>query len=569
MRAKIDERRAAQLPGNILVELADGTYLQSETLKFTGADSGWNGSTITYAAAPGAKPVFSGGTLLLGWRQVDPVKNVWQAPVPAGKDVRRLWIDGVAADTAKSRSCSKTDCLITAEGITGASKLGLTGVSDWSDAYADLVVQWRNFQCGISGVSGDTLVMEQPCWKNSGNKTGRVGPAWDSASAATTYESRKNGIRAVSGPIELLDQPGEFSYSSTAKTVSYIPRAGQDMIEAQAITPTTEVLLDLAGTEAQPIQNITISGISFAYSAWDQPFTNDGYAGMQAGMTLTKAEGPTDQAGRYYTQQKPAVHVATGRNITISDANFTRSAGSGLLIEKGSRNVSVRESSFTDLSGGAIYLGDTEPNPAEAMTSGSNLITENAVAGTGKHYTDSVGIWAGYEVGSKIDRNTLQNLPYSGISMGWGWNQPVARNPVSKNNSISFNRVINVMMAEYGMRDGGAIYTQGPNPGTVIEGNYLNRSTANSIYLDEQSSFYTVKNNVSTRAKGSWISNWAGYGINNEAFGNYTDRPFRKMGGRGSTQHDNQLDLTSLPAEAVAIGANAGANAPNQVELLP
>lgn len=80
------------------------------------------------------------------------------------------------------------------------------------------------------------------------------------------------------------------------------------MRRAQAVTPHTEQLLVVDGAH-----DVTVSGIGFAYAAYRQPGTDEGYAGMQAGLTLTGATGPVDHAGRFYTKPSAAVTVRGGR----------------------------------------------------------------------------------------------------------------------------------------------------------------------------------------------------------------------------------------------------------------
>lgn len=177
-----------------------------------------------------------------------------------------------------------------------------------------------------------------------------------------------------------------------------------------------------------------------------------------------------------------------------------------------------------------------------------------------------MGIWAGYEAGLTIDHNSLDHLPYSGISVGWGWNQPEAQQSVLRENKITNNRITNAMQVEYGQHDGGAIYTQGAQPGTVISGNYINRSAygnterdGNGVYLDEQSSYIRVEHNVITHVGFKWVSNWADYGIQNTVRGNWTDTDAPALAGLGSTMVDNHTKLELLPDDAVTVAANAGA----------
>lgn len=164
-----------------------------------------------------------------------------------------------------------------------------------------------------------------------------------------------------------------------------------------------------------------------------------------------------------------------------------------------------------------------------------------------------MGIWAGYEAGLTIDHNSLDHLPYSGISVGWGWNQPESQKSVLRDNKVTGNRITDVMEVAREQHDGGAIYTQGAQPGTVLSGNYINRSAfgnterdGNGIYLDEQSSHIRVERNVITRIGYKWVSNWADYGIENTARGNWTDTAAPALGGKGSVMTDNLTGLDRL-----------------------
>ncbi|MEV8565062.1 right-handed parallel beta-helix repeat-containing protein [Streptomyces sp. NPDC051322] len=538
--------------GAVTVELADGTYTRGTALQLTAADSG-----TTWTAAPGAHPVLSGGRGITGWTRAE--NGAWTAQVPDGVTPRQLFVNGVRATPARGAACPAGVCDATRTGMTGARA---TGIADWqrpTDAEAVIKVRWRNYHCRISGVSGDNLTFAQPCWTNSASGTGRTGPAWDSTTVDST---RYSGVAFFENAPELLDQPGEFVRDSAAHTVTYLPRKGENMRHVTAVTPSTEHLMTVEGAH-----DVRIQGIGFAYAAYQQPNSDEGYAGTQAGLTLTGATGPVDHAGRYYTKPSAALLVRGGRRITVERASFTHLGGAGVTLEAGTKDSAVTRSDFTDLSSGAAYIGDTEPMPAPQLAGEDNTFSYNTVSRAGVEYTDAAGVWAGYEAGLTIDHNTLDRLPYSGISVGWGWNQPESRTSVLRDNRITDNRITNVMQVKDAQHDGGAIYTQGAQPGTVISGNYINRSAygnterdGNGIYLDEQSSYITVENNVLTRLGYKWVSNWADYGIHNNARGNWVDTDAPALAGTGSTMTGNHTRLDRLPAAAVKVAAAAGAH---------
>ncbi|MEV7571300.1 right-handed parallel beta-helix repeat-containing protein [Streptomyces tanashiensis] len=550
---------------DVRVELADGTYTMNGPLELGPADSGRDGHTVTWAAAPGAEPVLSGGRALTGW--AGNPDGTWTAEAPENITPRQLFVDGVRAVRARGDSCPAAVCDATQEGMTGARA---TGIAHWArptDAEAVIRVRWRAYHCRITGVSGDVMTFAQPCWANSASGTDRTGPAWDTTTVDST---RYSEVSFFENARELLDEPGEFVWDSGARTVTYLPRAGENMRRARTVTPVTENLLTLDG-----VHDVRVTGIGFAYAAYRQPSTDDGYAGTQAGLTLTGATGPADHAGRHYTKPAAALTVRGGRRVVVDHAAFTRLGGAGVVFEHGTQDSTLARSRFTDLSSGAAYIGDTEPLPTAELTGARNTVSHNTIRRTGVEYTDSVGIWAGYEAETVIDHNTLDDLPYSGISVGWGWNQPEARNSALRDNRITDNRITDVMRVAYDQHDGGAVYTQGAQPGTVISGNYINRSAygnterdGNGIYLDEQSSHIAVTRNVITRVGYKWVSNWADYGVDNHATGNWTDTAAPALAGTGSTMTGNRTGLDLLPAEALQVASAAGAGGRGDVEQL-
>ncbi|MEU7577279.1 right-handed parallel beta-helix repeat-containing protein [Streptomyces sp. NPDC041068] len=549
---------------DVRIELAGGTYELSAPLKLGAADSGRSGHTVTWAAAPGADPVLSGGRTVEGWARNSD--GTWTAAVAEGVTPRQLFVDGRRAVRARGAACSAATCDATKAGMTGAEA---TGVAKWrkpTAAEAVIKVRWRNYRCRVTGVQGDNISFAQPCWANSASGTNRTGPAWDST---TVDSARYRGVAFFENAHELLDKPGEFVWDAEDRTVTYLPRAGENLRHARVVTPATERLMVVDGAH-----DVRVDGIGFAYAAYHQPSTDEGYAGTQAGLTLTGTTGPVDHAGRYYTKPTAALTVRGGRQVVVTRAEFAHLGGAGVVLEAGTEDSVVSRSRFTDLSSGAVYVGDTEPKPDPELAGERNTVAYNTIRRTGVEYTDSVGIWAGYEAELSVDHNTLDDLPYSGISVGWGWNQPEARESVLRDNRVTANRITDVMRVEHDQHDGGAVYTQGAQPGTVVSGNYINRSAygnterdGNGIYLDEQSSYIRVEGNVLTRVGYKWVSNWADYGIKNHATGNWTDTDAPALAGTGSTASGNRTELDRLPAQALAVAERAGSR-PERVEQL-
>src|SRR3546814_11172937 len=65
--------RAANANSDVVVRIADGTYRLDAPITLAAADGGQQGWVVTWAAAPGAKPVLSGGVAVTGWKLHDKI----------------------------------------------------------------------------------------------------------------------------------------------------------------------------------------------------------------------------------------------------------------------------------------------------------------------------------------------------------------------------------------------------------------------------------------------------------------------------------------------------------------
>lgn len=106
---------------------------------------------------------------------------------------------------------------------------------------------------------------------------------------------------------------------------------------------------------------------------------------------------------------------------------------------------------------------------------------------------DSCAMVAYYVENTEFLHNEISDVPYSGISMGWGWGDETG----SRNNRISHNYVENTSRTLF---DGGSYYVLGPQPGTEITDNWAKSDVIGSAayYLDEGTNGLTYRNNVST-----------------------------------------------------------------------
>jgi hypothetical protein len=106
-----------------------------------------------------------------------------------------------------------------------------------------------------------------------------------------------------------------------------------------------------------------------------------------------------------------------------------------------------------------------------------------------------VGVWIGHGAGCKIAHNTIHDMYYSGVSVGWNW----AVVTTARDNIIEWNHIYDI--GQHVLSDMGGIYLLGAQPGTVERYNHIHhvtrsRNCAFGVYFDSGTAFVTVTNNV-------------------------------------------------------------------------
>jgi hypothetical protein len=155
-----------------------------------------------------------------------------------------------------------------------------------------------------------------------------------------------------------------------------------------------------------------------------------------------------------------------------------------------------------------VLTEDHHPTDVRRIVKG-NQVVHCEFHHIGVEYQDSVAVFGGYVNGTVIAHNEIHDLPYTGISVGWGWgeedsgggNYPVIpyryTTPTpAGDNRIEFNHIHDVMLLR---NDGGGIYMLSNQPGTIIRGNHIHDNSKGGgpggIYLDEGSGFIEITGN--------------------------------------------------------------------------
>ena len=539
---------------DIVVNLKGGTYSLSQPLRLTAADSGSNGYDVVYRAVPGEMPVISGGKRLTGWSLYDKETDIYVADV-GDLRTRQLYVNGERATRARG-PMNPQGFTETATGYASSDET----MASWrnpSDIEVVDRVLWKEFRCPVASVEGSAITMQQPCWDNANLHRGiDIGtPTW------------------IENAFELLDTPGEWYLDEKAGQLYYMPRTGEELSTADVVAPALESLVRGEGTLDAPLRNVHFEGLNFAYSTWLAPISDEGYAIAQSGFRIVGSNNPDFNSTRPNWAKTPAaVTFKNARGVALTRNTFSQIGSVGVNVESGSQDNTITGNLFQDISASGIQIGGVEevdhhPDDPRQIVK-DNTVDNNVITRIGAEYSDGVGVWVGYTDHTTVAHNDLFDLPYSGIVVGWGWGLfdaggnpsypgnagvPIYDTPTtSQNNVIAKNRIVDLMQVLF---DGGAIYTLGASPGTVVTGNYIRcqRNEFGALYPDEGSADVSFTDNVVENTV-RWLHVWTPSIHDLLIADNYHDNQTMTVNGTNITMRNNPYvqEPQALPASIIS-----------------
>ncbi|MFJ7218978.1 fibronectin type III domain-containing protein [Amycolatopsis sp. NPDC098790] len=585
-------QRAPHLTRDLTVHLAPGVFRLTEPLRLDARDSGGNGHRVIWQGSGSGDTELNGGVRVTGWRPVPGRPGLFAAAAPRGLDnTRQLYVDGVREQRA--RGPLPVTVKATATGYTASADtlahwrnpqdiefVYTAGEALWN-IQRDGLGQWTEPRCPLAAAEGTTITMAQPCWDNStkrvlfpdipGRSVNMVGPADLTNGRHPTY---------AENAFELLDTPGEWYLDRSAHVVYYLPKPGQDLRRADVEVPVLEKLVDARG-----IHDVAFRGLRYSYATWLTPSSPEGFSEIQAGYTITGANGWATQGlcqfvpggtcpYASWTREPANVSVSHGQRVEFSDSVFAHLGGAGLDLIDGTKESQVRGDIFTDISGNGVQLGgvDKPTTDTDADVVRDIAVTDNHLYGLPREFHGGVPIVNGYTVRNTLSHNQIDHVGYSAISVGWGgWpdkiKQPATPN-LSHDNTVSDNLIFDYMLM---LDDGGGIYTQGItgtslDDGEKVTGNVIHGQwgLGKGVYTDNGNTYETIRGNVLydmayANVGTVHVDYRDGLGNNDPTLteGNYWEQGDRDKVDKGAITRGNKL-LASPSDAPAAIVANAG-----------
>ena len=286
-----------------------------------------------------------------------------------------------------------------------------------------------------------------------------------------------------------------------------------------------------------------------------------GHVPLQAGMYLTDGyridpkmerdylNHPLDNQG-WLGRPAAAVSVAAANQIDFERCRFDHLGSTGLDYEEAVQGGVVRGCLFRDIAGNGLVVGSFSPAAHETHlpydptdlreVCAHQQISNCYFTEVGNEDWGCLAILAGYVKDINIEHNEICEVPYSGISLGWGWTQTV--------NCMRNNRVHANLIHHYAkhMYDVAGVYTLGSQPKSYVTENCVHSIYKPGyvhdpnhwfyLYTDEGSSFITVRDNWTEGEK--YLQNANGPGNVWENKGPQVDTVIRERAGLEAEYRD-------------------------------
>jgi hypothetical protein len=491
---------ARNVSGDITVYLRTGDYRLAAPLVFTPDDSN-DDKHLTIRAFRDEKVVVKGGVALenLQWQ---PYKNGIVKTRLVGAPVMDLLIvNGELRHQARYPNYSPDAIRFNGTSADATSPARVKRWKNPAGAYLHAMHahDWGDFHYRITGRDKDGKLAMEGGWQNN----------------------RQYGIhrenRMVENVFEELDAPGEWYYSAEESTLYYYPPTGEDIASATFESPQLRHLIEIRGSEANPVRNLNIEGIDLSQTV--RTF-------MEKYEPLLRSDWTIYRGG--------AVVFEGAVNCALKNCNLYNLGGNAVFFSRYNRRCEVVGSHLFNIGASAVcFVGapdavrspsfeyaqfvpadsmDRAKGPANSNYPADCRVYDNLIHRIGLYEKQITGVELSMCRAITLSHNTIYDTPRAGINISEGtWGGHV----------LEFNDVFNTVKEtgdhgsfnswgrdRYWLPDGRLVDSLAATAGydrlaladametTLIRNNRFRCDRGWDIDLDDGSTNYHISNNL-------------------------------------------------------------------------
>lgn len=539
-------KELSDLSSDIVINLLPGVHEIKETLVFDNTNTSKN-RAITFK---GDNATVFGGTYVKNWEKHND--KLYKAKLDI-EDVRNLYINTYPAKRARTKySYFISDVIKNGEetvGVRVSEKNFPKGFNNFKDM--EFVNPWE-WECHRYKIKDYQYLPESHEYAFIFDMT------YTTVIKRLGKESRSFYLE---NDFSLLDEEGEFYFDKDEKVIYYYPYTDEDMTKVEATVGKKEMFVHILGADNEHRAcNVTFEGIKFAGGACNI-ISKTGYGCYQSDALSEKVKhlSPETFTDGYFGVNTSQFRLNFADGITFKGCEFYNMGSAIIGMNDSVSNVLVEGSIFRDSSATGIRVGSPfHYREKEGIDVCRGITIQNNVfARLPGELLNNCAVSVYYESDIKILHNYFKDIPYTAITLGWGWEGAVAYD--SRNFDVAYNHIDHCMGV---LHDGGGIYTLGEIKNCHIHDNLINDVNCFALYNDAGSAQISTYNNVVFNSRLSMYVQLTRYLTNNlNIYNNFSDEPKTSIPTDNETvkwEEFIKVDRYNLTGEAAEIAARAG-----------
>ncbi|MDA9335701.1 right-handed parallel beta-helix repeat-containing protein, partial [Flavobacteriaceae bacterium] len=471
---------------DIVVFIREGFYQLNKTVVFGLEDSGGVTQTITYAAYPREKPVFSSGKQINGWEklttEIPGLPNVAEGNVLVANVSDKFL---TLFDEEGMLPRAQSEGFISEEKTNSRNRLHFPddAFKNWSNM-EDAEIKVRPHHAWITNMLPVESFIE---------KKQIVNTSIDATYAMNVLHFLKKTENAwVENVIEELDKPGEWVINTKEGKVYLWPR-NESTVYAPQLIEFIRVEGEINEKKAKdiPVRNLHFRGLTFKHGERYTLKPDD--AGLQHDWDM-------------FDKDNALVRFRGTENCSIEQSHFLHSGSGAIRVDLHGMNNKISSNHIEHLGGAGILLAGYGPGTKDVNK--KNTVYNNNIHHIGEIYWHSPGIFVWQSGENQIANNLIHHIDYTAIILsgcmtdffakkGNGrelvrtlrrYEMPEFEKGLSldevlpylhtKDNVVEYNEIHHGMQR---LGDGNAIYIRGAGKGNHIRRNYIHHMVADMI----------------------------------------------------------------------------------------
>jgi hypothetical protein len=392
---------------SVEIKLAEGIYYLDQTIVLDNTYSGTAQQPFVITAKDNTKVVISGAKVLkLNWQSY--TDQIYQAEIN-DVEITSLYVNGLLQPMARYPNFDPEVAI-----FNGYAKDAISPerVASWSNPIGGIVhvlheSRWGDMHYQITGLNDDNSLQLEGGYQNNRRSPMHV------------------DYRFVENIFEELDAPGEWYLDKQSKTLYFYPPKGLDIQQATVEVPQLDNLIELRGTQTNPVKHIQISGIQFSHT---QPTF------MQTKEPLLRSDWAIYRGG--------AILLDGTEHIQVNDSTFSQLGGNAIFVSNYNRSAKILNNHIHDIGASAVsFVGnanavrspsfeyhefvpesdlDWQVGPKTDQYPSHSLVDNNLIHDIGLIEKQVAGVQLSMTSEITVSHNSIYRVPRAGINVSEG-----------------------------------------------------------------------------------------------------------------------------------------------------